>query len=101
MGLSILPPPATMPTIALLAEGITFFAPDGSFTLHVKKTIKNTLHSVDSIERHRPARVNLHESGTMRQASYRTSTAHRFDLILILNFLMGLKVLSRFIQKYL
>jgi hypothetical protein len=38
MGLSILPPPATMPTIALFAEGITFFAPDGSFTLHVRIT---------------------------------------------------------------
>uniref|UniRef100_A0A1A9V5S6 Secreted protein n=1 Tax=Glossina austeni TaxID=7395 RepID=A0A1A9V5S6_GLOAU len=32
MGLSIRPPPATIPTIARLAEGTTFLAPDGSFT---------------------------------------------------------------------
>merc|ERR1719489_440968 len=31
-GLSILPPPATMPTIARLLEGIVFFDPDGNFT---------------------------------------------------------------------
>merc|ERR1712080_782099 len=33
MGLSILPPPAIHPTMARLAEGITFLEPEGSFTL--------------------------------------------------------------------
>merc|ERR1719239_63556 len=33
IGLSILPPPAIHPTMARLAEGITFFEPDGSLTL--------------------------------------------------------------------
>merc|ERR1712168_864432 len=33
MGLSIPPPPATMPTVARLAEGITLLEPDGIFTL--------------------------------------------------------------------
>ncbi|CAD6216379.1 GSCOCG00004535001-RA-CDS [Cotesia congregata] len=32
MGLSIRPPPATIPTMARLFDGITFLAPDGSFT---------------------------------------------------------------------
>merc|ERR1711921_8362 len=32
-GLSIRPPPATIPTLALLKEGITFLTPEGSFTL--------------------------------------------------------------------
>ena len=36
MGLSILPPPATMPTMARLAEGITFLVPEGIFTLERK-----------------------------------------------------------------
>merc|ERR1719216_633963 len=33
IGLSILPPPPMQPTMALLAEGITFLEPLGSFTL--------------------------------------------------------------------
>merc|ERR1711921_22319 len=33
MGLSIRPPPATIPIIARLADGRTFLAPEGNFTL--------------------------------------------------------------------
>jgi len=36
MGLSVLPPPATIPTVALLKPEIVFLAPEGNLILVLK-----------------------------------------------------------------
>jgi hypothetical protein len=55
---------------------------------------------VRPIERYRPARLDLHESGIIRKPFKSTSTAIGFKFFIsLLNILKDFKVLSRFMQN--